>query len=108
MYLGKIKFLHKGLCGPDSGWLSPNSIQESIDDCRKECSSRAEVNYFAYANKKGNNCACYKTDCNSDGEHLDFMFYEILESGNKIFSDIFIALFFNICLKVYPRYSYRN
>lgn len=81
LYVGKFKFLHKGHCG-GSGYVSPNTNQESIDDCRKECESRADVKYFAY--KSGNVCKCYTTECTPDGQNLDYMAFEILESGKTI------------------------
>ena len=96
--LGKIKFLHQGHCGAGSGHLPPTVKQETIDDCRKECSSRAEVRYLAYSS--GSDCACYKTDCTNDGRAQDFMAYEIIESGYKFCNDVGIALFHIILFKI--------
>ena len=97
LYVGKFKFLHQGHCG-GSGYVSPNTNQESIDDCRIECESRTEVKYFAY--KSGSICRCYTTECISDGQNLEYMAFEILESGNK-FSAISTSLFSRIRFKIW-------
>ena len=51
--------------------------QATIDDCLKECISRNDVKFFAYV--PGRQCACYKTECLSDGKYLDHKAYEIVE-----------------------------
>ena len=81
--LGRFKFLHQGHCG-GTGYVLPNTVEETIDDCRKECESRDEVKYFAYVSKS--TCACYKTECYFDGQHMDHIAYEILDSGYQCFA----------------------
>jgi len=74
---GQHQYLHEGHCG-GSGYLYPNTNEATIDDCRNECKSRdADAKFFAYV--PGSTCACYKTECNYDGQHLDHKAYEILE-----------------------------
>ena len=90
LFVGMFKFLHQGHCG-GSGYVSPNTNQESIDDCRKECESRNEVKYFAY--KSGSMCRCYTTECTADEQNLDYMAFEILDSGNPILKQ-YLHLFF--------------
>ena len=92
IFLGKIKFIHQGHCAAGSGWIWPNSKQETIDGCLKECKSRAaNAKYFAYSpGKQG--CACYKTDCKYDGRKLDYKSYEILQPGHKIFQSYLFGI----------------
>ena len=78
--LGKYRYLHEGHCA-GSGYTPPNTNQATIDDCLKECKTRNDVKYFAYV--PGRQCACYKTECLSDGGHMDHKAYEIVEDGNS-------------------------
>ena len=78
---GKYRYLHEGHCG-GSGWIPGNTIEATIDDCRKKCNSRGDdVKFFAYV--PGSTCACYKTECLNDDLYLDHDAYEILEDGKK-------------------------
>ena len=87
---GRFKLLHQGHCG-GSGYTTPNTDKPTIDDCRIECASRDGVKYFAYKSKS--TCACYKTECYYDGQYMDHIAYEIIESGSKISIEILIILY---------------
>ena len=73
------EFVHDGHCA--SGWNEPNTVQESILDCRNECAGRPDVGFFAY--KLGANCACYflKDGCPDDDQHGDHDAYLIVNKG---------------------------
>ena len=64
--------------------MPPNTNQESIYDCRDECSGRTDAGYIAYV--PGSTCACYRKGggCNADGLHLDHNVFEILDSGKLL------------------------
>ena len=81
LFSAKFKSLHQGHCGNSGGYLPPNTDQESIYDCRDECSSRTDLGYFAYVT--GSTCACYTREggCNYDGQHMDHNAYQILGQG---------------------------
>ena len=88
LFSGPYAFLHHGHCGGSTGYLPPNTIQQTIFDCLNECSSREDPGYFAY--KTGSNCACYTKSggCNYDGKYMDRNSYQILEPG-KLFVKYF-------------------
>lgn len=79
--LAQYQLLHDGHCG-GSGWTPPHTNQSTVDDCLKECKSRDDVKFFAYVKDSGR-CACYKTECLSDGKFMDHKAYEIVENGNN-------------------------
>ena len=83
--LGQYQYLHQGHCGGVSGHIQTNTIQETIDDCLKECKCKKDAKFFAYvpssdATKRV--CACYKMECLDDGKYMDHTAYEINEDGN--------------------------
>ena len=71
------EYVHQGHCA--GGWVSPNSIQGTILDCRNECAGRSAVEYFAY-NDAHDACACY-TQCPDDNHFNDYNAYRIIGEG---------------------------
>ena len=78
---GKYRYLFPGHCG-GSGYLYPNTVEATTEDCRNKCISRGDdVKFFAYV--PGSTCACYKKECIDDELYPNHFAYEILEDGKK-------------------------
>ena len=73
------EFVHDGHCA--AGWNGPNTVQETVLDCRNECANRPNVGFFAYSS--GSTCACYlsKDNCPDDNLHGDYNAYRIVNKG---------------------------
>ena len=83
--IGQYRYIHQGHCG-GSGHTPPNTLQAFIEDCLIECKSRKDVKFFSYVSAyafmlPGGTCACYKTECLSDGKYKDHKAYEIVDDG---------------------------
>jgi len=76
-----FEFKHQGHCA--GGW-DGNTVQNSLEDCFSECTSRPDVGYFAFKSSNGV-CACYFTvnGCPDDNRFNDFNAYRIIKSSDE-------------------------
>ena len=77
----KYEIVHVGHCA--AGWTWPNTVKETVLDCRNECANRPNVGFFAYRSSD-DICACYfsKDNCPDDNLHGDFNAYRIVNEGD--------------------------
>ena len=82
LYLKGYELLHEGICA--GGWITPNTNQASIKNCKIECLGRPNAEYFAY--RTGNTCACYvEKDSCEQRESNGFNSYRIVKNGTFLF-----------------------
>jgi hypothetical protein len=76
-------FFHDGHC--DSGWISPNTYQNSNEDCAKKCVETPGCGYFAYA-ATSTKCSMYRKSagCPDDNQFPAFNAYKITGTNTAL------------------------
>ena len=75
-------FVHQGQCAETQNVVGLNTAQGSIIDCRNECASRSNVEYFAYSKENRDDCACY-IQCPGDNTQNHYNAYRIITPGTS-------------------------
>ena len=75
------EFVHDGHCNGE--WNGPNTVQETVLNCRNDCAKRPDIGYFAYSTSA--TCACYflRGGCSDDDQHGDHDAFRILYENNS-------------------------